>query len=75
LDVLLKGVAGKDFDMIAAWSVDRLGRSLSHLIVFLGAIKTKNVDLYLHQQGLDISTSAGRPCSGCWACSLNWSGP
>jgi DNA invertase Pin-like site-specific DNA recombinase len=29
LDALLKGVARREFDMVAAWSVDRLGRSLS----------------------------------------------
>lgn len=63
-DALLKGVARRDFDMIAAWSVDRLGRSLSHLVAFLGDIQTKGVDLYLHQQGLDTSTSAGRAMFG-----------
>lgn len=63
-DALLKGVARRDFEMIAAWSVDRLGRSLSHLVAFLGDIQTKGVDLYLHQQGLDTSTSAGRAMFG-----------
>lgn len=63
-DKLLKGVARKDFEMIAAWSVDRLGRSLAHLVGFLGDIQTKGVDLYLHQQGLDTSTSAGRAMFG-----------
>lgn len=63
-DALLKGVARKDFDMIAAWSVDRLGRSLAHLVSFLGDIQAKGVDLYLHQQGLDTSTSAGRAMFG-----------
>lgn len=59
-DRLLKGVARKDFDMVAAWSVDRLGRSLQHLVEFLGELKAKGVDLYLHQQGIDTSTAAGR---------------
>src|SRR5436309_13136706 len=35
LDKLLMGVARRDFDLIAAWSVDRLGRSLQHLISIL----------------------------------------
>src|SRR6266478_4978602 len=60
LDKLLQGVARKDFDLIAAWSVDRLGRSLQDLIAFLSELKAKNVDLYLHQQALDTSTPAGR---------------
>jgi DNA invertase Pin-like site-specific DNA recombinase len=63
-DALLKGVARRDFLLIAAWSVDRLGRSLPHLVGFLGEIEAKSVDLYLHQQGLDTSTSAGRALFG-----------
>src|SRR5262245_58553575 len=35
LDALLKGVARRDFDMVGAWSVDRLGRSLQDLIEVL----------------------------------------
>src|SRR5207249_3206609 len=38
LDRLLKGVARREFDVIAAWSVDRLGRSLQHLVGFLADI-------------------------------------
>jgi DNA invertase Pin-like site-specific DNA recombinase len=60
LDALLKGVARREFDMVAAWSVDRLGRSLSDLLDILKELHAKNVDLYLHQQGLDTSTPAGR---------------
>lgn len=59
-DKLLQGVARKDFDLIAAWSVDRLGRSLQDLVGFLGEVHGKGVDLYLHQQGLDTSTPAGK---------------
>ncbi|WP_188667234.1 recombinase family protein [Terasakiella brassicae] len=57
---LLKGVARKEFDLIAAWSVCRLGRSLNDLIGFLSDINNRGVDLYLHKQGLDTSTPAGR---------------
>ena len=42
--------------MVAAWSVDRLGRSLTDLLDLLGELHAKGVDLYLHQQGLDTST-------------------
>jgi DNA invertase Pin-like site-specific DNA recombinase len=45
---------------VAAWSVDRLGRSLQELVSFLGELHAKNVDLYLHQQGLDTATPAGK---------------
>ncbi|WP_425991020.1 recombinase family protein [Brevundimonas sp. TWP2-3-2] len=59
-DALLKGIARKEFDQIMAWSVDRLGRSLPDLVSFLNEAHAKNVDLYLHQQGLDTSTPSGR---------------
>ncbi len=60
LDALAKRIARKDCDMVAAWSVDRLGRSLQHLVTLLEELRAKGVDLYLHQQGLDTSTPAGR---------------
>src|SRR5215813_9666629 len=59
-DRMLKGATQREFDMIAAWSVDRLGRSLQHLVAFLGEIHASGVDLYLHQQALDTSTPSGR---------------
>ena len=58
-DNLLKGVARKDFDQIACFSVCRIGRSLPDLIHFLGDIQAKGVDLYVHTQGLDTSTPSG----------------
>jgi DNA invertase Pin-like site-specific DNA recombinase len=61
-DALLKGVARKDFDLIACFSVCRIGRSLPDLISFLGDIQAKGVDLYLHTQGLDTSTPSGALC-------------
>ncbi len=59
-DALCNAVARREVDLIAAWSVDRLGRSLQDLVGFLGELKAKGVDLYLHQQGLDTSTPAGK---------------
>lgn len=59
-DGLLKSITRREVDLIAAWSVDRLGRSLTDLLGFLGEIHSKGCDLYLHQQGLDTSTPAGR---------------
>lgn len=57
---LMEGIGRRDFDMVAAWSVDRLGRSLQDLVGLLGEMHAKGVDLYLHRQGLDTSTPAGR---------------
>ena len=57
---LMQGAVAKEFGIIAAWSVDRLGRSLQDLVGFLGDIHSKGVDLYLHQQRLDTSTPTGK---------------
>lgn len=59
-DSLCKAIVRKEFDLVASWSVDRLGRSLQDLVVFLSEMHSKGVDLYLHQQGIDTSTPAGK---------------
>ena len=59
-DKLLKAVARREFDMVAAWSVDRLGRSLIDLVGVLQELHAKRVDLYLHQQGIDTTTPSGK---------------
>ena len=60
LDAMMKGVNAREFDMVASWSVDRLGRSLTDLLGILQGLQEKGVDLFLHQQGLDTSTTAGK---------------
>ena len=59
LDAMLKAVARKEFDIVAAWSVDRLGRSLIELVKFLQELHSTGIDLYLHQQGINTTTPAG----------------
>ena len=59
-DEMCKGVIRKEFDLVMAWSVDRLGRSLQHLVTFLDELHSKKVDLFLHRQGIDTTTSAGK---------------
>ena len=43
-----------------AWSVDRLGRSLQDLVGFLSELQALRIDLFLHQQGIDTTTPAGK---------------
>jgi DNA invertase Pin-like site-specific DNA recombinase len=59
-DKLLKAITRREVDMVAAWSVDRLGRSLKDLVSLLSDLQAKGVDLFLYQQGLDTSTPSGR---------------
>src|SRR5262245_50270773 len=45
---------------VMAWNVDRLGRSLKDLVAFLSELHALGIDLFLHQQGLDTTTPAGK---------------
>ena len=63
-DELMKDVSRKKFDLIMSWDVSRLGRSLKHLVEFMEDIQSKNIDLYLHANGLDSSTASGRAMFG-----------
>jgi DNA invertase Pin-like site-specific DNA recombinase len=59
-DALCRDAARRQFDVVMAWSVDRLGRSLQDLIGFLSELHAFGIDLFLHQQGLDTTTPAGK---------------
>jgi len=59
-DALLKAVHRREIDMVAAFAVDRLGRSLPDLVAFLSDIQARGCDLYLHVQAVDTSTPSGR---------------
>ncbi len=59
-DRLMKAVTRREVDMVAAWSVDRIGRPMPDLVQFPTDIHASGVDLYLHQQALDTSTPSGR---------------
>ena len=63
-DELWKGATRKEFDVIMVWAVDRLGRSLQHLVNFLSDIHAKKVDLFIYQQGVDTTTPAGKVLFG-----------
>jgi DNA invertase Pin-like site-specific DNA recombinase len=60
LDELMKASVRREFDLVAAWSVDRLGRSLKGLLGLLEELEAAKVDLFLHQQALDTTSPAGR---------------
>lgn len=47
-------------NIVAAWSIDRLGRSLANVASFLVEMQERNVAVYLHQQNVDGTTSAGK---------------
>jgi DNA invertase Pin-like site-specific DNA recombinase len=59
-DRMLRAATQREFDIVAVWSVDRLGRSLQDLLAFINELRNLGIDLYLHQQALDTATPAGR---------------
>ena len=59
-DALCRDATKRQFDLVMAWSVDRLGRSLKDLVAFLSELHALGIDLFLHQQGLDTTTPAGK---------------
>jgi DNA invertase Pin-like site-specific DNA recombinase len=59
-DALCKDAACRQFDVVMAWSVDWLGCSLPDLIDFLKELHALKIALFLHQQGFDMTTPAGK---------------
>lgn len=60
LDAMLKAATKRKFDVMMAWSVDRLGRSLQDLVSTMNELNSVGVDMYLHQQAIDTGTPSGR---------------
>ena len=59
-DALCRDATKRQFDVVMAWNVDRLGRSLQDLCGFLSELHALKVDLFLHQQGIDTTTPGGK---------------
>src|SRR4051794_39151902 len=64
LDAMLKDAVRGKFNVVMAWSVDRLGRSLSDLVGGLKELEGARVDLFLHRQAVDTTTAAGKAMFG-----------
>ncbi|MFY9838301.1 MAG: recombinase family protein [Xanthobacteraceae bacterium] len=60
LDQMLKDASKRRFDVVMAWAIDRLGRSLIDLLGTIQTLEACGVDLYLDQQSIDTTTPAGR---------------
>jgi DNA invertase Pin-like site-specific DNA recombinase len=63
-DAMQKAAVRREFDVLAVWSSDRLGRSLPHLVEVLQTIRDTGTGLYIHTQALDTTTPAGRAMFG-----------
>ena len=57
---MLNDAQSRHFDIVMAWAIDRLGRSLIDLLGTIQTLEHCGVDLYLDQQAIDTTTPAGR---------------
>ena len=60
LDQMLNDAKRRKFDVVMAWAIDRLGRSLVDLLGTIQVLEACGVDLYLDQQSIDTTTPAGK---------------
>ncbi|MGA8698936.1 MAG: recombinase family protein [Xanthobacteraceae bacterium] len=60
LDAMLKEAQRGAFDVVMAWSIDRVGRSLIDLLGTIQHLEACKVDLYLDQQAIDTTTPIGK---------------
>lgn len=60
LDDMLKQAQRGAFDVVMAWSIDRVGRSLIDLLGTIQHLEACKVDLYLDQQQIDTTTPTGK---------------
>jgi DNA invertase Pin-like site-specific DNA recombinase len=60
LDCMLTDARRHRFDVVMAWSVDRLGRSLVDLLHVIQELEHVGVDLYLDQQQIDTTSPMGK---------------
>lgn len=61
LDRMLADAQAGKLDLVAVWKLDRLGRSLQHVLATLDQLNTQGVAFVsLRDQGLDSTTPAGR---------------
>ena len=59
LDKMLTRIRGGEFGIVLVWRIDRLGRSLKHLLQLIEEFKKKKVSFISLTEGFDTSTANG----------------
>ena len=60
LDRLIRDATRRRFDVLICWRLDRLGRSLKHLVTLLDELQALGVSFVSLGEGIDCTTLAGR---------------
>jgi hypothetical protein len=64
------GIRG-DAEAVGSYRLDRLGRSVLHLVTLGAELRERGVELHVIEQGIDTATPKAGPCLACSACSPN----
>jgi DNA invertase Pin-like site-specific DNA recombinase len=59
LNRMMQDASRKQFSKVVVWSVDRVGRSMKHLVTVLSQLKDLGCDIYSYKQAIDTSTTMG----------------
>ena len=60
LDRLLADAKRRRFDVLVVWRLDRLGRNLRHLVLFLEELQALGISFVSLAEGIDATTPAGK---------------
>jgi DNA invertase Pin-like site-specific DNA recombinase len=60
LDALLRDARRRKLDVVVVWRLDRLGRSLRHLLLLLGEFEALGIAFVSMGEGIDCTTPAGK---------------
>lgn len=64
LDQLALAIKRHQVDAVVCWRLDRLGRNLRHLVLFLDDLQARGIAFVTLGEGIDTSTAAGRLVAG-----------
>lgn len=60
LDKMLQRIRNGEFKRVLVWKLDRLGRSLQHLLMLMSEFKNKKVEFISLTEGFDTSSAQGK---------------
>ena len=60
LDALIRDAKRRRFDVLVCWRLDRLGRSLKHLVTLLDELHVLGIAFVSLAEGIDATTPAGK---------------
>ena len=60
LDKMMQGIRAGKFNKVLVWKLDRLGRSLQHLLLLISEFKNKKIGFISLTEGFDTTTPQGK---------------